>query len=216
MQKTWLKKEGQTKLLVVALGWGASPEVIQSQHFSDYDVVCLYDYHSLDVELSDIEQYNDISLMGWSFGVWAAERVLYNIKFTQAIAICGSPYPINKDFGIDPRAFAITLRGIVNEGVGVFLARMCGKKLREYMQNHSTRNLEDIREELQVLAIKSIEPYTPKIKWTKAILSGKDRIFPTQSAANYWTQTGVPYNIIEDMPHYPFAEENFICNTIKN
>ncbi|MEG1606748.1 MAG: DUF452 family protein [Mucinivorans sp.] len=221
MQKYWIRKDGNERLLLMAMGWGASADVMFGQSFGQHDVVCLYDYRDMTVDLSDIRLYNDITLVGWSFGVWAAEQALKELKFTRAVALVASPLPINKEYGIDPRAFAITLNGIIKEGVVKFVTRMCGQYLREYMQHYSMRDLDGCRRELEILGIEGAKPYTPKIQWDEAILGGNDRIFPTAPAQRYWQEKGVKCTILEGMPHYIFAERGFIeryvlCSTTRS
>lgn len=219
MQVNWLVKKNNPHLLIIALGWGASTEVVGNQILpNNTDVVTLRDYSDLRFDAVDLplENYSEKSLVAWSFGVWASEQLFANQSFTTAIALCGTPYPISRDYGIDPRVFALTLHAVLNDGVVKFVARMCGKHLREYLQNHSTRALSDIQEELQILNDVAVKPYTPSIRWTGAIIAEKDIIFPVKSVVNYWKSTTTPIIYLPETPHYPFYTNDFLICTIKS
>ena len=217
MHNHWLiNKDENSKLLVIALGWGASPEVLGNQIMPDgYDILCLYDYKNLHHETLWTNEYNNISLIAWSFGVWAAEQLFPNIQFTQAVAITGTPFPINREFGIDPRIFSITLQSIQAEAIVEFVVRMCGKQLRTYNKYHSRRTTADIQEELEILNENGRVNYSPKIEWTEFIAAEKDKIFPATSVENYAKSKGVKSRVIEGAPHYVFYDENLIKCTIK-
>ena len=217
MQTTWLvNKPDNTKLLIIALGWGASPEVLGNQIMPEnYDIITIYDYKKLNYDALWTKKYQTVSLIAWSFGVWASEQLFPNMKFTEAVAITGTPHPIDRNFGIDPRVFNLTVQSIQSNAIVEFVVRMCGRQLRTYNQHHSKRTTTDIQEEIQILNIEGQKPYAPKIRWTEFIAAGKDKIFPAKSVESYAKQNGVNCRVIEDAPHYVFYDENLIKCTIK-
>lgn len=218
MRVNWIVKEGHEKLVVIALGWGASPEVINNQIYDDnYDVVAFYDYNALDVNVLEIvEGYKEVSLLAWSFGVWASDNLFRDFKFTRAVAVGGTPKPIDRKYGIHPRIFDVTLKAVLTEGVVKFIVRMCGKYLKEYLKHFSLRDLEDCRRELEVLNKMGRETYTPKIEWDEMVGFGKDLIFPHKSIQNYCADFGFKYSCVESSPHYPFYDKEFIRCKIKS
>lgn len=219
MQIDWIKQDNNTNLLIIALGWGASPEVIENQLLPlNCDIVVIYDYRllSYSAEKLDLAKYSVKTLIAWSFGVWASEQLFSKQNFDQAIAIAGTPYPIEKKYGINPRAFALTLQSVLNDGVVKFIVRMCGKHLREYLRHHSKRELTDIQEELVILNAAGQNIYTPELKWSKALIPAEDIIFPAKSQEVYWKTRDTKIEILPSTPHYPFYDEEFIQKCLIN
>ncbi len=219
MQIDWIiKDDTHSALLVVALGWGASKEVLGNQVWPEgYDVVSVCDYRDMSFEKGSLglNSYSKRVLVAWSFGVWASERLFSNGDFEQLVAIGGTPRPIDRDYGIDPRVFALTLRGVLNDGVVRFVALMCGKHMGEYMKNHSRRALTEIQQELQILSQQGLQ-VQENLVWTKAFVPMADRIFPVAAMLNYWGEKGVEIFKLEDVPHYAFYDKELIGCMIKN
>ncbi|MFI3295641.1 MAG: DUF452 family protein [Rikenellaceae bacterium] len=212
MQIDWIKRDAANRsLLVVAQGWGSSVEVISNQLWPlGFDVVSLCDYRTLDSSALDFSGYSYRVLVAWSFGVWASERLFPSDFFDRAVAVAGTPCPIDRFYGIDPRVFQLTLRGVLDEGVVRFVARMCGRYLRDYLRCHSTRDLGEIREELVVLGRLGSAPSSSALAWTRAVIPLQDKIFSVASMRRYWGERGVPVLELADVPHYPFYDKEFI------
>lgn len=217
MRVDWIKKDGKRDLLVIALGWGASKEVIANQVYDDsYDVVTFCDYKQFDVDVQQvIAGYENLYLFSWSFGVWASEQLFANVNFVRAIAAGGTPRPIDRKYGIDPRVFDLTLKGIMTEGVAQFVIRMSGKHLKKYLNNFSVRSLQDCQEELSILNKVGRVEYTPTIKWSEMLGLELDLIFPARSIKNYCLDFNIKYTLVKGLPHYMFTEEDFIKCRIK-
>ena len=143
-----------------------------------------------------------------SLGVWAASVMFGKkpVSFTEAIAVNGTPCPVHDRWGIPETIFRGTLDNVTEEGMRRFNRRMCGKRdiLQAYEQI-PPRPLADIREELEYLyaEIKKASPASALFNgWTQALISSKDRIFPTENLRAFW-QGRCPITEIE-APHYPF------------
>ena len=168
-------KTGNSQLLLIFSGWAASPEVFrQLETEPDTDLWICYDYRGMD--------------------------------FEGAIAVNGTPCPVHDRWGIPETIFRGTLDNVTEEGMRRFNRRMCGKRdiLQAYEQI-PPRPLADIREELEYLyaEIKKASPASALFNgWTQALISSKDRIFPTENLRAFW-QGRCPITEIE-APHYPF------------
>ena len=202
-------KTGNSQLLLVFSGWAASPEVFrQLETEPDTDLWICYDYRGMDFEGEALSGYRKIRLVAWSLGVWAASVVFGKkpVSFTEAIAVNGTPCPVHDQWGIPETIFRGTLDNVTEEGMRRFNRRMCGKRdiLQAYEQI-PPRPLADIREELEYLyaEIKKASPASALFNgWTQALISSKDRIFPTENLRAFW-QGRCPITEIE-APHYPF------------
>ena len=222
MQKHWLKRIGAPDLIVVALGWASEPRLVQNIPTEGYDVLVLYDYRTLEpLAAADTASYGQITLLAWSFGVWAAGRIFGEspVGWDTATAIGGTPRPVSDRYGIPERAFAVTVRSIGGAGTVKFLERMCGTPeiLREYYRHRSTRPLEEIYEELLSLRRQALAapPELPEPGfWTRAVVGGRDAIFPPEQMRRYWNEAGVPVEVCPDMPHYPLYEPHILTSCI--
>ena len=179
-------KTGNSQLLLIFSGWAASPEVFrQLETEPDTDLWICYDYRGMDFEGEALSGYRKIRLVAWSLGVWAASVMFGKkpVSFTEAIAVNGTPCPVHDRWGIPETIFRGTLDNVTEEGMP----------------------LADIREELEYLyaEIKKASPASALFNgWTQALISSKDRIFPTENLRAFW-QGRCPITEIE-APHYPF------------
>lgn len=199
-------------LLLFFAGWSASPELFTRLKADEgTDVMICYDYRDLAFE-EDLTRYEDIHLIAWSMGVRMAELAIGG-KYTlsTAIAINGTSRPIDDHYGIPVDIFRGTLDNLTTEGLRRFNRRMCGSRdtLAVY-EAVAPRPLEEVRDELQhIYDLCQDEPqpdaahkHTP-IRWTRAIISSNDRIFPAANQLEYWL-TRRPEVLEINSSHYPF------------
>ena len=231
MKHHWIRKEGNGTLAVFMLGWAADHNMLGDYPAGEgCDMVCFYDYRDMGIDqetMQEIKSYPHRKLTGWSFGVWAAEEALGNVGFDSAEAINGTPLPVDETYGIPPRNFAVTVRGIESAGGERFVERMCGDRLGEYLRHPSLRSDDDISSELRTLAehferqagggshageVKEQEtdiknellgtPARGAIRWDRAVIGLEDRIFPPEAQRKYWQRTETGIIEREGMPHY--------------
>ena len=212
MQKHWLIKNNNPSIIIFALGWAADHHAVEHIQPQGYDILCLYDYRTTEsLTHSDIlKKYDKRYLFAWSFGVWAAEQIFQNTKFTKAVALCGTPYPVNDRYGIPEKIMSVTLRGIMAMGTERFNKRAYGESCERLAQFPETRTMEEKYNELQTLARMSLQPYAPTIEWDKAIIATRDVIFPKQNVENYWQDKGIEM----DIPHYPFEKSTIVTENL--
>ena len=213
MQKHWLKRIGAPDL-VVALGWASEPRLVQNIPTEGHDVLVLYDYRTLEpLAAADTAPYGQITLLAWSFGVWVAEQVCRDIPFRRAVALNGTPLPVDARYGIPPQAMAVTRQGIRRTGTDLFDRRAYGTYYDRLSETLHTRPLEELCDELDALSEAAAEPYRPNIEWNAAVVGGADRIFPPAHMAAYWKELAIP---VPDMPHYPFGDRTAMEKLLKS
>lgn len=211
MEKYWLRREGNPALIIFALGWSADHRLVEHINPAGYDLLCLYDYRTLEpVTEAETANYRTVTLLAWSFGVWVAEQLLRAVSLTRAVALNGSPFPVHDTHGIPVRSFAVTLRGIASTGIEGFNRRAYGEHL-DRIARLQPRPFDALYEELQILHARSLEPYTPVLRWEKAIVGSRDLIFPPANLTAYWGERTVPM----DLPHYPFGDAAFIYRLLE-
>lgn len=210
METHWLRREGYPRVAIFVLGWAADWRVIERATPTGCDVVALYDFRTL--EPTVINSYTERYLFAWSFGVRVAELLFSGCAFTLAVALNGTPRPVDRLYGIAPRRLEATLHGLAAGGMETFERRAYGyayNGLREYL---SPRGVDANIHELNALRDISIVSYEPAIAWDKAIVGSGDVIFPPENQLRYWAERAE----LLPLPHYPFGDGGLIEREIGN
>lgn len=206
MRIEWINKSGNDRIVVFFNGWGMTPQAVSHLNQSDDLIVC-YDYRNLSTKgFPSLEHYHKIVVVAWSMGVWAATRVLPELKISPSklIALNGTEYPVNDQWGIPLKIYQLTEKGMNEQGRKKFVQRMFDTPQdRQYFEGKSTeRTLEDVCEEL-VCIKKESTGTTNTLKWNKVYISEKDIIFPVQNQKNWWQERAEEIKILPG-GHYPF------------
>ncbi len=215
--KLYRYKEGNKSLILFFNGWAMTPETIEHLAFNqDNDLLVLWDYRSSKFNL-DLSAYEEIYLLAWSMGVWAADRWYHKLKvkplIKEAIAICGTGYPMSDERGIPQMIFEGTLESLSEENRLRFNRRMCGgKRLKHLFEALQKRSTEEIKGELQSVYEEELRRLeTEELKkqetapWTKAIIGLKDRIIPPENQQRYWKEQAVSILPLAEEDHYMFT-----------
>lgn len=221
MQLHFTQRTGSDKLIVFALGWAADHKIIEHIRPEGFDVACLYDYDtpetlrgSVTEEIS-AQHYPERHLFAWSFGVWAAEQLFHSEEFTRAVALNGTPLPVHDLYGIQQRRMAVTIRGLEAGGTDAFNRRAYGDSYEPLKEALSPRLLEANIAELRALDNAAQKPYTPGIRWDKAVVGEHDAIFPPENMMRYWRETTEIETEILPLPHYPFANGRIVTDELE-
>lgn len=202
MQFSWLNKQNNNKLIIFFTGWSFDYKPFEFLACDSYDVLMLYDYN--DFDLPEIPTYNEYYLVSWSMGVYVAYQLRDKLpKFTKKIAINGTPFPVDNEFGIPEKTFILTLR---HAKIGLqekFYQNIFynSQEFERYKSNPVERTIENREEELKKLydkiklTEKIYEPY-----YNKAFVSSYDKIIPTKNQINFWQDKAE----IIDSGHFPY------------
>lgn len=210
MNNIWLNKESNPKCILFFNGWGMDENSVKHVDCSGYDVCMFYDYRSLEKLDVDFSGYDEVNIIAWSMGVWAASQVIQelDINIDRAVTINGTEKPISDIYGIPEKVFNGTLSGWDNKNRIKFNIRMMGggESYKRFSGMLSGRTLENQRSELQSIKDSIGKKNIPEIKWDRAIIGEKDMIFTAQNQKRWWDgKTGI---IIKDIPHFPFGKLN--------
>ncbi len=219
MQFNWLNKSNNKNLIVFFCGWSFDYKPFERLECSDFDVLVLYDYADISNSFnlfeqnklkSDIENYESKILITWSMGVYVA----YLIKdflpiFNQKIAINGTPYPVDDDFGIPVKTFDLTLKFVDTGLQGKFQKNLfkTPEAYQKYLQCPVERTIENQKAELIALNtfIKDNKAeYTDF--YDHVIISDTDKIIPTRNQLNFWQNKSNTEIVLLDSGHFPFFE----------
>jgi biotin synthesis protein BioG len=215
MKYHWIQQQHKPGLILFFNGWGMDQHIVQHlQADGEQDVLMLYDYRDLSLDASvpaAMDAYDDISVIAWSMGVWAYERIYTQLRPTirRAIAINGSGRPVHKKYGIDPSIYQATIDHFSEQGKQKFFKRMCISRdsFEQFQACRPQRTLTEQQAELVAIqqqstmqhsgAQEALVPY-----FDRALISRQDRIIPGESQRHYWEGT-TKYTYI-DAPHFPF------------
>ncbi len=164
-------------LLVLFAGWGMDEQPFLPM-VGAVDTLIVWDYTTL--EPLTLPEDKPVHLIAWSMGVWAATQVLSGVTLASAIAVNGTPTPIDDEQGIPVAVFDGTLATLSEAGLQRFRRRMCGgaEAMKGFMAHAPQRTLDDLHAELAALG-EQIRVRPPKpVVWTAAYVSDEDKIFP--------------------------------------
>lgn len=212
MKQTYILHEHHPRLLLFFAGWGADATPFKEYHPEDSDFMLCYDYRTLNFDTSLLAEYQEINVIGWSMGVWAASQVVPQlpINVVHSIAINGTPFPIDDNRGIPLSIFRGTLDGLTGASLNKFLRRMCadGAAFKAFLQITPRRPLEELREELEEIEksynrqmMDDERMSTSAFHWQQAIVGSNDRIIPPDNQLQAWTELGTPVQQTDDA-HY--------------
>lgn len=211
MQYHWLNKQNNKKLIIFFAGWSFDYKPFEFLACDDFDVLMFYDYNNL--ELPELPNYETYYLISWSMGVFSAYLLKDKLpKFSKKIAVNGTPFPVNDDYGIPLKPFILTLRHAKTGLEGKFYQNIFDKteEYNRYNCSAVERLIENRVSELNSLyeRIKntnlSYEQY-----YDKALISNNDKIIPTKNQINFW-KTNSDYALLESghFPYYNFKSWN--------
>lgn len=170
--------EESSILCVFYAGWGMDDTPFIPL-LGKRDTLVVWDYTDLtplDFPFDD----RPIVLIAWSMGVWAATQTFPTDHLQCAIAVNGTPFPIDETRGIPPAVFEGTLSGFSENGLARFRRRMCGgaTAMADFLTVAPKRSVDDLGTELAALG-EAIQSRPPKaFPWTHAFGCKGDKIFP--------------------------------------
>jgi biotin synthesis protein BioG len=199
-------KDGNKILVLFFCGWGMDEKCISHIDSDNIDVMVFFDYRG-DISCPEINlsKYESVHVVAWSMGVWVANQLIGDIssEIDKKIAFCGSPCPVDDNYGIPLKIFDITLEGLKRTGTVKFFSRMLNG-LSDTNFHKPDRELEEQIEELNNLKVNSLKSELKEVKWNKVVIGMKDKIFPSANLMNYWD--GKSIIVKSDLPHYPFDQ----------
>ena len=111
MHCQWLKRSADaSQVIVIFGGWGIGSDVFAHLK-TTADILYISDYRDLEASLPSLDPYQSRVLVAWSFGVasYCYWQKNHGDVFDRKIAINGSMIPIDRRFGIPPRAMQATI-----------------------------------------------------------------------------------------------------------
>lgn len=200
MELKFLIKENNPSLFLFLAGWGMDEHPFIPlldrfrSEFPRHDLCIIFNYTDLSTDLSSLEKYKEIVLRAWSMGVWAASRIFndHELPIRSAVAINGTPLPVDDRYGIPRHIFRGTLETLSARNLERFNRRMCGTgEPLAYFQSHAPqRTLDSLRDELEAIERQAVED-SSGFSWDEALIGSKDLIFPPAAQEAAWAHIPV-------------------------
>lgn len=208
MRIVWLNKKNRDRVIIFFNGWGMDENAV-IRLSGIYDLLMVYDYRHLENKnFPVLEEYQEIFVVAWSMGVWAASNVIPELPFSPSrlIALNGTEHPVDDHWGIPCRSYQLTEKGMDEKGRKKFIQRMLAdsQEIQRLGENYSQRLLAEVCEELVCIRQQSTRMHN-RLDWDKVYISEKDIIFPVKNQLNYWQgRCANIYNLSGG--HYPFYQ----------
>ena len=168
----------------------------------------------------DFTPYTEINLIAYSYGVWAANEAYKTHslpKINKSVGISGTYYPVDVEYGINPKVFNIMLNAMSLETIARFEYNMLencpGGEIKK-----AQRTIENLKNELINIKKYSTQPsFEDEFEFETMILTKEDKIFPYRSQENFfnsrdWKNT---HKVILNTGHFPFFEFKTLDNILQ-
>lgn len=188
------------RLILFFNGWGMDEKVIKDLAIpKDYKLEVINFPYKVDI---DLEKYEYINLIGWSFGCYYLTKwlisngeILKSSRIKKIVALNGNGEIIGK-YGITPKIFEFTLSTLTPESLLKFYKNMEIDDSFKIPQ----REFESIKYELEYFK----RNYTPLENiFTEIIIGKRDKIVLGARQKKYCEEKNIEYKEV-DIGHYPF------------
>ena len=221
MQYKLIHSEKSPRLLLIFAGWGMDAGVFGHLRRPGYDIMVVWDYRSFHIDWSCTDSYDEICLLAWSMGVYAASQTVQAIesRITKRVAVNGTPYPVDDRMGIPEAIFNGTLAGLNDLTLNKFYRRMCASRsdMALFDAHKPARAASELKDELQAVADRLILSTPTHADWDLAVACKDDRIFPFHNQRTAWNSLGVPVQVEEGGHFFDFnrlLDAHFIDKTL--
>lgn len=155
-----------------------------------YDIMVVWDYRDLTFNWKQVLTYDEVCLIAWSMGVFAASLTIHEIdsRITKRIAVNGTLDPIHDSRGIPRAIYHGTINSLAPNTLRKFYRRMCSERqqFETFSANLPRRTVSELIDELHAIEDYTIF-HTPQITtWDLAIISREDGIFPVENQCTAW------------------------------
>lgn len=225
MKQVFIKKDNNPELILFFAGWGSDENLFNRDIKEEYDYMLCFDYSNLEFDYTPVMQYEGITILAWSMGVWVATNILSreeacHLKIRQKTAFNGTTNPINDAYGIPVEIFKGTMDNFSEKTLARFRRRICGntENTKKFLSHLPYRDVESLKRELLSLWNMVHEDEKKKeLKWDMAIIGMSDKIFPPENQIASWKGTETQVVTQADTEHYCSEFfNNFLLNPEKS
>ncbi len=155
MKHEFVKKADNPRLILIFAGWGMDANPFRHISRPGYDTLVVWDYRDLYADWSFVANYDEIVLIAWSMGVYAASKTIHSIDhlITAKIAVNGTMMPVDDLHGIPVGVYEGTTATLDDRNLRKFFRRMCGDRetTERFLATAPERGVEELIEELNAI-----------------------------------------------------------------
>lgn len=214
MKHVFLNKAGYSALTVFFAGWGMDENPFSGCSAVGSDLLMCFDYRDYGFDARLLETYESVRVVAWSLGVWMASALMASEPrlAVDAVAVNGTPFPVDDNRGIPVEVFRGTLNGMSQDTLARFDRRMCGGRaqLEEYAAVHPQRSVESLKAELEwIYGQAGRVAVSPRFR--RAVAGRRDSIYPFANQVDAWR--GICEVDEVDAAHY---DRGLLCRLLRN
>lgn len=205
MKHRWISNDGNPRLLLIFLGWGADWQMLEGVTKAGYDILAVFDYRDETFPSHLIADYAEVCVLAWSFGVMEANRIAASFgNLSRCVAVNGTNSPIDDRHGIPAAIFEGTLANLDVRNLRKFYRRMCAdaSNWAEFRKSMPQRPLDELINELAILGHRAARQVEP-LRWAKAYVGDCDAIIPTRNQLDSWHDQNIDVVTMADTGHLP-------------
>lgn len=182
---------GHSRVILIFLGWGMDASPFMDLKRPGYDIILIWDYRRLGIDWSIVSGYEEICIISWSMGVFAAALTTQAIenRVTLRLAVNGTVTPVHDHEGIPEKIFYGTLNSLDERNLVKFYRRMFTSRddWEKFKTTLPSRDIEELKEELQAVATATVFSAEPVMRCDVVLVSEEDRIFPPTNVWRAWS-----------------------------
>ncbi|HIQ89913.1 TPA: DUF452 family protein [Candidatus Galligastranaerophilus faecipullorum] len=209
--KTEFISHNKSSLIVFFCGFYTDANCFIEFDNGKNDLLFVYDYSDMEnnpLEYFDFLDYTKVSVIAYSYGVWALNYV-YNQnllpKIESSCALCGTFCPIDNEYGVNEKIYDLMARSLNSDTIEKFEQKMALGATSPLKIKSANRKIENLSDELLNIKVVSKRTWFKKnFEFDKVVLARKDRIFPYSSQANFWAAH--KHKVELECGHFPFFE----------
>ena len=206
MQYKLVSDTGERRLIIFFAGWGMDWRPFATLARRGYDVAVVWDYTSFQIDWSFTRRYEEIGIVAWSMGVFAAALTTAALdpRVTRRIALGGTLTPVSDEYGIPADIFQATLDTLDERRLAKFYRRMFVSRAEHEVFRGALpqRDLDSLRREL--VSVREMQLSAPQLsaRYDRAYIGTDDAIFPAVAQQRAWQVSGVPYTLVSEIGHW--------------
>lgn len=216
MKHIRISDNGSRRLILLFAGWGMDAAPFAGLHRHGYDIELVWDYTDFGIDWSFTAGYDEICIVAWSYGVYAASVSTESLesRVTLRLAVSGTLHPCHRRLGIPENIFRGTLAAIDPHNMRKFYRRICADR-REYARISASlpqRDTDSLRRELESFSPENLWLHHPYARYDFALIGRDDAIIPPANQWRAWQ--GVPCHVYDGghMPDFEAILQHYIMD----
>lgn len=211
MHKKFISKSGASRLILIYADWATDWHLFAGLEHEGYDIAVISNYTDLSFKWKPFFEYDEIVLIGWGFGVFAASLTAHEImpRVSLSIAVNGTLDPVNNTRGMHLSLFDKLKNTLTPSMLWQYWRRMAStsEQYAHMLDCRPARTLSSLVDELVAIDAQLVFHVPPITDWHLALVSRYDVIFPADNQRMAWDE--VCPIVVMNQAHFPDFKDIF-------